>query len=418
MIRRLATDNALLLVQYAASALVPFLLIPHFVRAIGLSEFGTLAIAAAFGTYASIVVQYMFHVSGPVKLAEIDSDRDANGILVDALLAKCALFTGVVVVTIIFGALLFGARLTLGAWAIVIGLPLAALLNVAWFLQARGRFVPVCLSAIAGTMTTLSIGFLFVRDQGSASVAAAGVALAAGPVVTGLLTLLAVRVLTSFRTAALTELRTRMVRSLQESWPLFASQAISAIYGASGPVFVGHFGDVRSAGAYSVVERVINGIMGALLLTHVAAYPKLAKHYKEDRNAYMRMIGVVLAAYMAISICIAAAAWALRETIQTFLLGDRASQYDLLLVGGLAWLVTGIFGHALSGYMTVSGRPHMVLRITVGVLAIATGTGVIAVRSFGGAGWFGALVLSQILVIGVGIFYWRRERVRANGFRL
>ena len=69
----------------------------------------------------------------------------------------------------------------------------------------------------------------------------------------------------------------------------------------------------------------------------------------------------------------------------------------------------GVFGTALTGYLTVSGRSSEVWPLTLKVLISSVVIGVPGVFMFGGVGWLAALVISQFFVLHAGFKHWRRE---------
>jgi hypothetical protein len=92
-----------------------------------------------------------------------------------------------------------------------------------------------------------------------------------------------------------------------------------------------------------------------------------------------------------------------------FLYSGKSGDYYELLFFGLAWLVLGIFGPALTGFLTVSGRSREVWPLTLKILVLSVSMGVPGVMLFGSAGWLAALVLSTFVVLHSGYKIWRRE---------
>jgi O-antigen/teichoic acid export membrane protein len=265
----------------------------------------------------------------------------------------------------------------------------------------------VCIVAIVASAATLLFGFHFVNGSGPDSVAAAVAATAMGPALTGAVTLLLAWAL--LRPVGARWCTARAAQTLKEGWPLFASQFVSALYTISGPIIINLLLDAQAAGAYSAVERVINAILGASLLTHTAAYPLLAASYVRDRASYRRVLRFVLSSNLIVTAVAAALAWAIRDKLVEFLFGDAAAGHGPLLAWGLVWLMVGGFGTALTGYLTVSGRSREVMPLTAKILVLAVSVGVPAIKAFGPAGWMAALAVSQVVVLHTGYRLWGRE---------
>ncbi len=407
MIRQVASANVILLAQYAVGALVPLLLIPHIVRSIGLAEYGHLAVALAWGSYGAVVVQYAFHLTGPRRVAQLAAGESPADVFAEISLAKLLLLLGVLPLMVLVIAVMPNGLSSLAAWLLLLGLPLAAGLNATWFLQAQCRFMWVCIAAIIGSAATLLFGFNFVNGSDSRSIAAAAAATVLGPVLAGAITLLFAWV--PLRSRGLRWSAAQPSHVLKEGWPLFASQFLSALYMVSGPIVINYLLDAQAAGAYSAVERVINALVAACLLTHIAAYPRLAVAYTQDRASYWRLLKFVLVGYVTMTATLGICVWVLRDMLARYLLGGIAEGYSALLAWGLVWLMVGIFGTALTGYLAVSGRSREVMPLTLKILAFTVALGIPAVVIFGSAGWMAALVLSQTLVLLTGYRLWRRE---------
>src|SRR5262249_41971530 len=95
MLRRVLAHNAPLGLQCAASALVPLVLIPHFVRTLGAAQYGAIAIALAVLSYAAVIVQYAFHLTGPAELVALEQARERKEFFLDIALARVLLLLGV-----------------------------------------------------------------------------------------------------------------------------------------------------------------------------------------------------------------------------------------------------------------------------------------------------------------------------------
>lgn len=411
VIGNIARANVLLLVQYGLTAVVPLLLVPHIVRVIGLAEYGAISIVLAWASYGSAIVGYAFHLTGPSRVATARDDKSLAAIFAEVTLAKGVLL---VVAAAIMAAILLFAHPSQSssefAPLLLWIMPLAAAMNSAWFLQGRGRFFPVCVVSILGALLTLLIGFAFIAPASPHAVDVTVAVVCTGAVVAGAATLvIAARSVDVARTdwqlsGALAEVKV--------GWHLFISQFIAMLYSASGPIVIGALVDAHAAGAYSVVERVVTAVAGAAMLTHTAAYPRLAGSYGRDKAAYMGIMKLVLVTYFAVCAVVAIGVLALRHEVVQFLFHEQRDAYYTLLYLGLAWLFLGVFGTALTGYLTVSGRAREVWPLTVSILLAAVAIGVPAVLAWGGAGWLLALVLSQTIVLYSGYKYWRREHGR------
>lgn len=396
MLRRLLSDNALLGLQYAAASLVPLLLVPHFVRTLGAANFGVIAMLIAGLGLASVFVQYAFALTGPADLAQRNADAESQRrILLDSLVARMVLLAVVMPGGLVL-VLLLPANLRLTA-AVLLALPMAAAMNTGWFLQATQRVHVLALLGSLAAAASLSIGFLLVRDENAQPWAA--LALAAGPLVLGVGTLL--WSLATLPVGAAGASLATAKRTLVRGWPLFSSQFISALYAQLGPLVVGAISGVAAAGLYGAIERIANALQAALGLTHTAAYPQLARLFgstMSDRARYLRLVRVVLALHWFGVATLGIALFAFSAEVQQFIFGQSTSTTTALLWVAYGWIALSVFGPLLTGYWTVSGQGTRVLPLTLRVLLVSLIVGAASTWAVGAAGWLVGLISGQMLV--------------------
>ncbi len=397
MLRRLVSDNALLGVQYAASSLVPLVLVPHFLRTLGPTSFGVIAMLVAGMGLASVIVQYAFGLTGPAELAQRDDGRTAREVLLDTLVARLLLLAPLLLLGSMLLVGLHGTARTIAV--ILLALPVGAALNTGWFLQATERLPALVLVGVAATAASLCIGFLQVGPDAPNAMLWAAAALATGPMLQGAGTL-------AWTLATLPSERgrpsaTRGLDALRRGRALFASQFVAALYAQVGPLVVGAIAGLGAAGLYAAIERVANAVQVALGLTHMAAYPRLARHFGEAgerKDAYVRLVLLVLALQTAGIIVLGLGLALFGNEIQKFLFGFENATTAALLWTAYVWIALSVFGPLVTGYWTVSHQSERILHLTWRVLLVSLPVGALLARYFGGTGWLIGLVAGQLLV--------------------
>lgn len=419
MLRQIAINNAVLAIQYGISGLVTVLLIPHLVHELGLSGYGTLVIALAWANYGSIIVQYAFQLSGPKHLNQLRHGQSATEVVLTIISAKLTLLA---IVLLFFGG---GAWLTLHldigpnlpqAWLLV-ALPLAATMNTAWHLQAIGKFTIVSLISILSALFAMCVGFMGVQGGNASALLMASLALSIGPLTTGLGTLLA-----SLKVITNSQLVNKLVwhspwEELRIGWPLFVSQFVATLYSASGPLIIGFISGIEEAGAYGVIERIFSAVISVCLLTHTAAYPKLAQLYLSDRMLYLKLLRFVVSTYLTFVVLIIIAIVPYWNSLMHYFLGESTINRDLLLAFSLIWIALSIFGSVLTGYLTVSGQSNRVLPLTMLILIISLTLGIPSVITWGAWGWLASLCVSQLTVLAYSIRVYHSETSNLKLFK-
>lgn len=411
MWRRLITDNAALGIQFAANALVPLLLVPHFVRVLGIADYGALAMLVAAAGFATVVVQYAFHLTGPADYAALRGGHGTRQLFLDVLVARLMLLIGVATSLLLLLALtvaLDGPAAHLWREALwLLGLPVAAALNAGWFLQARGRFAVLAVLSVVAVAAALAIGWWgFGAHRPSRPWAAA--ALAAGPVVLALGTLAwSWRELPDEGATARVGRATRLLRV---GAPAFMSQFIAALYTLAGPLAVGAVSGVRAAGAFSAIERPASAVLAALTLSHTAAYPRATTLYTMGNlEGYRALLTQVVSLYAVGLAAVGLLLWLGEWHVLRFLFGDTPpAEGRLLLWLAYLWIASSVAGPILTGYFTVRGTPRDILRLTVSVLLVSLPAGVLGAHLWGAAGWLAAAIAGQMLVLMHAVRAWRR----------
>ncbi len=410
MIQQILRANIILIFQFAVSSLVPLLLVPHIVKTIGLTEYGYLAVVMAWGNYGAVIVRYAFNLTGPKRIAALTDRETITTVFFDIALTKLFLFISV---SIILGTLLFfllplksSSPIT---WLLIFVLPGAAAFDSTWFLQVKDKFSTICIIAIAGSLVTLFIGFFFIDKNNPFSVDVTVVVNMLCPLVIGLGTMvLSTRLLNNINQFSWKF--NRVINELKDGWHLFVSQFISMFYSASGPIIIDYLINAKAAGAYSVTMRIINALMAAVLLTHTAAYPRLASTYITDKAAYWRILKFTIVLYLIGAVGVILLSSLMNNFIIEFIYGEIQYSHKILFNWGLAWLVLGIFGPALTGYLTVSGQGYKVWPLTLKILIVSVVVGIPATFFWGSAGWLAGLVVAQFINPYVAYKYWINEK--------
>ncbi len=405
MIRQVIKANSILLIQYAVGSLVPLLLIPHIVNTIGLAEYGHLAVLMAWGGYGAAIVQYSFHLTGPKRVMQLKPGETTSSVFVDVTTSKITLLCFVILVILSVNLFLPNQSKSSYAWLILLIMPLAASFNSIWLLQTQDKFIPICTLSIMGSISTLLIGFYFIRQDNEQSVDVAVLASIFGNTFIGLCTFSYAVLLVKI---PIYRIKIKnIVSSLTDGWHLFISQFISMLYSASGPIVINYLLDSEAAGAYSVTEKVVSALIAAALLTHTAAYPRLSAAYINDRKNYWRTVKLILVGYIAVALIVSTVIWSERSFVLNFLYGKSTNDHSLLLFFGLLWFLTGIFGTTLTGYLVVSGQTNAVWPLTLKILVASLVLGILGIKILGAFGWLAALVVAQTIVFHTGFKYWK-----------
>jgi O-antigen/teichoic acid export membrane protein len=390
---RLAVDNFLLLIQYAAVGLIPIILIPHVIRNVNLANYGVLAVSMAWANYASIAVNYAFTLSGPARIVHAGVGESTGNILSLIISAKSFLFifTLLVIVVSLMVCLWSGVPISGPQVWILIAVPVAATLNLTWYLQAVDKFHLASASSIVAVAAALAAG-LYWDDN---SMGKAALALTMAPLLVG-----AGSFILSVRHLHRQGESVRWMKpwaELRNGFPLFVSQLMATLYSGSGSIIIGHFCGYGEAGAYSVIEKVTSAIVGGCLLVFTAGYPKLARLFRANELEYWRLLRMIVMIYLALAASAVSLVCVNWSQVVAWILGEGGMKYELTLAGALVWIIISIFGPVLTGHLTVSGRGYLVLPLTSLILMISFAVGVPGLLFYGSWTWFFSLSVAQTM---------------------
>jgi PST family polysaccharide transporter len=403
---QLLKNNIRLVLQYSLNALIPLLAVPHIIQIIGLTEFGKLSFVLAIASYLMIVVQYVFHFTGPSTLAASD-EYGHKQVLVEVILAKAALLISVYFVLISAFLLLHVLRgVELYQVLSLLALPLAGFLNSGWYLQYINRFSVMVWGSALGAITSLSLAFGVLRGQSEHKLEWASLALICAPLVASL---------TSFSVAIWAVAGSKLITSprplnlIKDGRTLFYSQLVSAGYTGSGVLVIGSLAGSTAAGAYAVLERITNVLIAGLQLIHTAAYPSLARAYRQHPAQYLKTIKFILAVHSFSVAIIAIFVFVRFDFISTALFpGNLELAFNLLPIA-LIWIWISIFGPIITGFFVVSGQQVATLKLNARILITSFIIGIPGTYAFGAAGWLASLLFSQFWVFWNCITAWRNE---------
>jgi O-antigen/teichoic acid export membrane protein len=363
-----------------------------------LASYGDIAIGLSWANYASVIVQYAFHLTGPKYIAQIRTEESRRAVFWNVFAAKLLLFFLVFIVASVLVLLLKTSKLSISTFLLYSMLPLGSVFHAGWYLQAVGRFMTLSVVSFFAALVSLVIGFGFVVASGDGL--AAVTSLTIGLILSGVGTFIVSSRMMGFKSGEFVWQET--LRYLHDGWLIFFSQLIASLYMLSGPIVIGQVLNSQAAGAYSVVERIVISVSSACLLTHTAAYPRLARLYHIDRSSYRRLMTAVLCIYLVGALFFCAVVALAGESFTRFIFGGEAYGYGVLVWWGMVLILLGIFGPMVTGYLVVSGHQDKVYPLTIKILIVSIVLGIPGIFYFGAWAWFCSLAIAQTLVLWAG----------------
>ena len=270
-------------VQFA-NYLLPLITIPYLTRVLGVATWGLVAFAQAFGAYASIGIEYGFHLSATREVARNRESRDELANLVAGVMgAKVVLAAAAVILALFLESLIpLFRRHPVFLWAAVFW-AIAQSFSMLWFYQGFEKMRLVAVLDVVGKAVATAAIFILIHDpgdgwkvlvlQGSGALLSVGVA-----------TVLVYRQV-PFRLPGW-----RLVRNtLRMGWSMFLFRGSMSLYGAGNAFILGLFASPVAVGFYAGAEKLARALMGLLVPIHQSLYPRISNLVRHDRPAANRL---------------------------------------------------------------------------------------------------------------------------------
>lgn len=388
MIKRIIRDNVYLLIQYSGSCLIPLFLIPHIIKNIGLDKYGILVILMNFGVFISTLIQYAFNYLGPIELS-----KGNNSFYIESLIIKVIIFS-VSALSMTFYVSIYLYEY-LSYWIIVLLIPLAMTMNSVWYLQYRDKFLIVSIISLAGTALGVYIGIEFI-NQNFDNLSIALLSLLIPQFIMGFFTMVysfwIYNFKKNFKSFNIKKIKYEIMRGKE----IFLSQLVSSIYGLVGPLIIAILYNTENSGIYGAVEKINGSVVTVLLLTNIAAYPKLVNLYREGINSYINGVKQLIKIYMLLALLLIAVFITYSEYILIYLYGGQYKSMIIPSYIGIALIIFGIFGPILTGYFAMKDRGDIILKLTIFITIITLGFGFPLTYKYGAIGWMLAMIAGQL----------------------
>ncbi len=282
--RSLARNVASLYGVQFANYLLPLVTIPYLTRVLGPATWGLVAFAQAFGAYASIVIEYGFHLSATRAVARSRDSLDKLANLVAGVMgARVMLAAGAVLLALLLESWIpmFRAH-PVFLWAAVFW-AVGQSFSMLWYYQGFERMRLVAVLDVAGKAAATAGIFILVRHPADGWKVL---------VLQGSGALLSVAVATAivYRQVPFRLPTWRLVsNTLRMGWSMFLFQGSMSLYGAGNAFILGLFASPAAVGFYAGAEKLARALMGLMAPIHQSLYPRLSHLVQHNRPAAHRL---------------------------------------------------------------------------------------------------------------------------------
>lgn len=268
-----------MVVLQLSNYVIPLLTFPYLTRILGVTNFGTYALAFAVTTYLVLVTDWGFPLTASAQIARAGSDREEISRIFWATIAAKAVL-GLVMVAGVLGAAVMVPQLRAVGLVLLCasGMVVANVVTVGWCLQGLERLGKFASAAAIGRALTVPATFLLVHGSGDAWIAA--LIQSGGALIGGMLSIL---LLVQLRVIGAPNASPRQViTQLREAWPLFLSAISVNLYTTTNTVLLGVLHGPAQVGLFSGADRLRAAAQSAIAPISQAVYPRASRLMHED----------------------------------------------------------------------------------------------------------------------------------------
>ncbi|GAA4298968.1 oligosaccharide flippase family protein [Nibribacter koreensis] len=285
--KRLLQNFVSLSVLQGLNYLLPLLVMPVLMQALGVATFGLLSYAQAFIQYFIIVIDYGFDLSGTQQIARHREEPEKLKEIVTHILALKLLFfvsSFLVLLGLVTWVPVFQENRLL--FLVSFGVALGQLLMPIWFFQGMERMKYVTIVHLISKAIYAGLIFLVVRQP--QDILWVPILQASGIVVAGGVSLTLLWREFGMRPTGVT--LSGLKYQLGQGWFVFISNVSISAYTISNTFFLGLLAGPVAAGYYSGAEKIVRAVQGLFIPVSQTLFPYLSKLMHESPE---RMIGLL-----------------------------------------------------------------------------------------------------------------------------
>lgn len=290
--------------------LVPMILLPYLVRTLGLDVYGTIVFTQTLVGYLESVMMYSFSLTAVMELSQHADNASAMSRIVSNIFGAKLVLSGVSALVILLLAFCVPGLAAIQSLLLLSLLYCVGyLFNFDWFYLGVQQMKYLTYLNLAGRLFTLAWVFLTVHS--SADAGAAFLMVPLSYLLTGFLSLLALRYKHHIRIQRV-PLRYALIE-LKKGSQIFYGQLLVRFYSADFAItMLGFIANTATVGIYALAQKVFSLFMVLTNLITVVVYPYLARLFKENKELFVlqlrRLYKATLLAFILLSVAVYVAA--------------------------------------------------------------------------------------------------------------
>ncbi|AMM52997.1 hypothetical protein TH61_15790 [Rufibacter sp. DG15C] len=267
--------------------LLPLVVMPVLMQALGVATFGLLSFAQAFIQYFIIVIDYGFDLSGTQQIARHHDDPQKLREIVTHILSLKLLFFIVcflVLLALVTWVPIFQENRLL--FLVAYGVALGQLLMPIWFFQGMERMKYVTIVHLVAKVIYATAIMVVVRQP--EDILWVPLFQSLGIIVAGGVSLTLIWKEFHLRPTAVTF--SGIKHQLEQGWFVFISNVSISAYTISNTFFLGLLAGPEAAGYYSGAEKIVRAVQGLFIPVSQTLFPYLSKLMHESQERMVALL--------------------------------------------------------------------------------------------------------------------------------
>lgn len=340
---------------------IPLILLPYFIRVLGLENYGLLAFATATISFFRAIVEYGFNLSATKQISIYKHNQEKlNEIYTTVLVSKFLLaisgFILLIFITSIFDSFLSNQKLFIYTYLIIFGDVFFAI----WFFQGIEKMKIITYIQISYKIFFVMLVLSTVKNESDYILVP--ILDSIGNVITGIISIYIIKnkYNTSFKTITLE----MIIFQLKDAWHIFLSRMTVVLYTSINTFLLGILATNELVGIYSIAEKIYMAIRGLLNPVVQAIYPYLNRKYNESKKLYYLVIRKITLGYFLVLILFSIILYSFSDYL-VFLVSGKVIYEASIILKIFSVAIIFSIGTLFSSLLVVKGGNKKLSEITL-----------------------------------------------------
>lgn len=396
----------------AINTLLPFIIIPYYVRTIGLEGYGQIGVAISILQYLLLCAEYGFQLPSGRSIAQSkDKKSEASKIFANTSLVKIAImFFGILFINILNNIIGVSKELQ-GLIAIGYLMVVGQLMTPSWIFLGRER-VDLYLIFVITPRILIIPAIIFYINQDSDLMLAMLLQVMPNIVTAILTTYWAIK--KDWISLVMPNFKEMKVQAFI-AWPFFISSFATSFYTLSTPIILNSLCGAYSVGVYLIADKVRQGFLAILTPISLVVYPKVSREFLVSvKDTYLiinKISKLILIGFIFISII----GFIFSDYIIIKIFGDNATNsVSVLRILSMSTIFTSINTILGTFILVPLGAEKLLSKVLIfsGFFHLICTTVLVAIFNYKGAAF--GVFFTELLMVSLMVFFLMRKDIKMN----